>query len=121
MSPDASDRQESVVANTTETRSVDAVLSAFANEERRAVVRALGASDEDDLAVTTLADRVAERVHGGTADAEYANRAIVRLQHVHLPKLAATDLVVHDTDRDLVRGTVGDRERDLLDCVSAYE
>lgn len=71
----------------------DAVLSALAHEERQQVLSYLATIREpasfDDLRAAL--DAVTVDTSGDEAD-----RLAVRLHHVHLPKLAAADLVTYD-------------------------
>ncbi|MEF8786174.1 MAG: hypothetical protein V5A45_09595 [Haloarculaceae archaeon] len=106
------------------TVTLDAVLSAVANEQRRAVLRVLADSDEEGLAFQTLVDRVADRVRA--ADAEpipetHRQRIRTALYHSHLPKLEACGMVVHETDTNRVKNITGELGKELLTVVESYE
>lgn len=108
----------------TESTAPDAVLSAVANEHRRVVLRALDQADEETMAVGTLVDRVAEQVRADDGERlgdEHRERVHTALYHVHLPKLEASGMVVHDTQVGQVRDVTGELERDLLTVVESYE
>lgn len=102
----------------------DAVLTAVANERRRVVLRVLDQTDEGAMAFDTLVDRVAERVRtddGELPADEHRQRVRTTLHHVHLPKLEASGMIVHDTETKQVRNVTGALGRELLTVVEPYE
>lgn len=83
------------------------VFDAMANERRRQVVAVLaGESTATDL--STLVDRVANRLPSDRTDptSRPALRQLrVSLHHQHLPKLAAAGLVEYDAEAETVEST----------------
>jgi|AntRauTorcE11898_2_1112593.scaffolds.fasta_scaffold29621_2 DNA-binding transcriptional ArsR family regulator len=102
----------------------DAVLSAVANEQRRAVLRVLDDSDEEGLTFQTLVDRVADHVRADDVESipeTHRQRVRTALYHSHLPKLEACGMVVHETDTNRVKNTTGELGRELLTVVEPHE
>ncbi|MFC7006557.1 DUF7344 domain-containing protein [Halalkalicoccus salilacus] len=114
-----------MTASTTESgRSIppDVVLSAVADEHRRAVLRSLNQTDQNVMDVDALADLVAERVRNGEpSDDEHRRRVYIALHHVHLPKLEACGMILHDTETKQVRSATGELGQRLLSVVEPYE
>lgn len=102
--------------------SLDAVLSAVANEQRRAVLRVLKGTNGEAMAASTLADEVADRVPAddGQAD-DHRQQVRTALHHSHLPKLEACGLVVYESETDQVRNLSGELSQKLLSVVEPYE
>lgn len=89
-----------------ETDDWDEVLDCLACPRRRSALSALAATDgSEDL--TALAFQVAEREGRSSDDAASAavdvDRTLLELRHVHLPKLAALDLVAFDDEASTAR------------------
>lgn len=77
----------------------DVVLSALANEHRRAVLRSLNQTEGAAMQVSALVDQVAERVlDGESPDDDHRQRVHTALHHIHLPKLEACGMIVRDTE-----------------------
>lgn len=114
-----------MTASTTENeRSVppDVVLSAVAEEHRRAVLRSLNQTDQNVMDVDALAALVAERVRNGEpSDDEHRRRIHIALYHIHLPKLEASGMIVYDTETKQVRNATGELGQELLRVVEPYE
>lgn len=97
--------------------SPETVLSTLANEQRRAVLRALEDAEGDTMSLDALSAHVASEVgpnEAGAAGAAHRQRVRTALYHVHLPKLDACGMVVHDTDALSVRTVLDERGRELL-------
>ncbi|MEF8779216.1 MAG: hypothetical protein V5A46_00885 [Haloferacaceae archaeon] len=104
--------------------SPDTVLSAVADERRRAVLDALDNASEKTLEFDALVDRVADRVRDGDSDRasdEHRQRVRIALHHTHLPKLKAARIVDHETETGHVQFVGGELERDLLALIEQYE
>lgn len=101
---------------------LDAILSAAANEQRRAVLRLLSHTEREGMEVSALADQVAEHVgKGGPLTDEHRQRIRTALHHIHLPKLEACGTIVHDPKSELVRRVNGELEQELLTVAESYE
>lgn len=100
----------------------DVVLSAVANDHRRAILRALTHTDEETMEVNELTEHVAEHLRDGEPpDDDHRQRVRIALHHIHLPKLEACGMVSHDTETDRVRNATGELSRELLTVVESYE
>lgn len=78
----------------------EAVLLALAGEQRRAIVRLLEDSPDDQLPIEGVIDEVTTHIGGGDNDADRRrHRTRIGLYHLHLPKL--DDAGIADWDRDL--------------------
>lgn len=100
----------------------DVVLSAIAHEQRRAVLHALTHADKTRMEVSTLVDRVSERVRNGEPpDVEHRQRIHTALHHVHLPKLDSCGMVVYDTETKQVKNTTGELAQELLALIAPYD
>ena len=100
----------------------DEVLSAVANEQRRAVLRSLNRTEGETMEFNTLTDQVAEHVRdGGLPDDEHRQRIHIALHHIHLPQLEDCGMIVNDTETDQVRIVNGELSKELLMLVDAYE
>lgn len=100
----------------------DVVLSAVADEHRRAVLRSLNQTDQNEMDVDALADLVAERVRNGEpSDDEHRRRIHIALHHIHLPKLEACGMILYDTETKQVRNVTGELSQRLLSVVEPYE
>jgi len=69
------------------------------------VIRILESSDEDSLSVRTLAREVTsieEGVPRKCATGDPYHSVYVALSHTHLPTLSETDIIIYDSDRQMV-------------------
>lgn len=102
--------------------SLDTVLAAVADEQRRAVLTVLDRTDEGAIPFETLASRVAALVRDGEVpEAEHKQRVRTSLHHSHLPKLAACGLVAYDADAMTVRKGDSRLRRQLRTALESYE
>ncbi len=96
------------------------VLSAIADDHRRAVLRSLHRAGDGGMTTDELVEEVAALAgNAGPLDPERRRRARTQLHHVHLPRLAEDGLVVRDGDR--VHAVTGELSRELLAAVAPYE
>ena len=104
--------------------SADTILSAVANEHRRATLNALDNASEKTLAYDALVDRVANRVRNEDANLEsdeHQQRVRIALHHTHLPKLEEARIIDYEAETGHVRFIGGELEQDLLTLVEPYE
>lgn len=99
---------------TAESARLDRLLSAFASEPRRRVLAHVQNTDEETASLDGLAEHVA-----ATQDEGALEQARIHLHHVHLPKLAAADLIDYDADTRTIRYGGGPAGVDI-DAVSQY-
>lgn len=103
----------------------DAVLSAVANDHRRAVLRSLNQTDGKVMEFGALVDQVTEHVRDGEPpDDEHRQRVRIELHHIHLPKLEDCGMIVHDTETMQIRnvtGTSPELGKELLALIAPYE
>ena len=107
-----------------EPASPDAVLSALADEHRRAVLRSLDSAEDEALPFDVLANRVADLVRNEVAERTTDDhRQCVRtaLHHTHLPMLEDCRIVDYDDNTTQVRTVTGDMSQELLSIVESYE
>jgi DNA-binding transcriptional ArsR family regulator len=100
--------------------SSDAILSAVANEHRRAILNSLDNALEQTLEYDVLVDRVADRVRDDDAKREFdghRQRVRIALHHTHLPKLEEAGIIDYETETGHVQFVGGELERDLLTLV----
>ena len=100
--------------------SPDTILSAVANEHRRAVLNALDNAFEQTLEYDVLVDRVADRVRDDDAKRELdrlRQRVRIALHHTHLPKLEEARIIDYEAQTGHVQFVGGDLERHLLTLV----
>ena len=101
--------------------SPDAVLSALADEHRRAVLRSLNSAKDEALTFDVLVNRVADQVcTEGTTDVQQ-QRVRTALHHTHLPKLEECRMIDYDTHTKQVRTVSGGMGQELLEVVESYE
>lgn len=104
--------------------SPDVILSAVANEHRRAVVDGLNNTLDETLEFDVLVDRVADRLwdEGAklTSD-EHRQRVRIALHHIHLPKLKEARIIDYENKTGYIRFVGGELERDLLTLVRPYD
>ena len=97
--------------------SSDAVLSAVADEHRRAILTAVNNAPEKTLEYDVLVDCVADRVRNeGTnwGPDEHRQRVRIALHHTHLPKLEEAQIIDYDAETRHVQFVGGELERELL-------
>jgi DNA-binding transcriptional ArsR family regulator len=100
----------------------DAVLSAVADDHRRAVLRTLERTGETERSFEALVEAVAERLDaGGTPAPDRRRRVRTALHHVDLPKLAACGLIDYDPESKRVRSRSGELIRTLLADLEPFE
>lgn len=100
------------------------VVSAVADEHRRAVLRVLDCPDTgaEPMDLDTLVERVTRVIdRNGRSAEEHRYRTRLLLRQQHLPKLDACGLIRHDTDRKQVRSVTDDLSRELLAVIESYE
>lgn len=104
--------------------SADAILSAVANEHRRAILHALDDASEKTLDYDALVDDVADRVRDETTERapdEQRRRVRIELHHTHLPKLEEPRIIDYEGDTGQVRFIGGDLEREILSVVETNQ
>ena len=117
-----SDYMTNSSAKTRNTISPDAVLSAVANDHRRAILQILNRTDRGVMGVSTLTDQVAEHVRDGEPpDDDQRQRVRAALQHTHLPKLEACGMIVYDAETEQVRNVADELGQELLALIAPYE
>jgi len=102
----------------------DTILSAVANEHRRATLNALDNASEKILEYDALVDRVADRVRNEDPrreSDEHQQRVRIALHHTHLPKLEEARIIDYEAETGHVRFVGGELEQDLLTLVEPYE
>ena len=103
--------------------SPDRLLSAVANEHRRAILNSLTSTSEKTLTHDALVDRVADRVRDEDAERasdEHRQRVRIALHHTHLPKLEELRIIDYETETGLVQFVGGELEQDILTLVESY-
>ncbi|UPW01358.1 hypothetical protein M0R88_04450 [Halorussus gelatinilyticus] len=109
-------------AETRDTISPDAVLSAVADDHRRAVLQILNRTDGGVMEMSALTDAVAEHVRDGEPpDDDQRRRVRTALHHTHLPKLEACEMVVYDAETEQVRNVADELGQELLALIAPYE
>ncbi|WP_198665749.1 DUF7344 domain-containing protein [Haloprofundus halophilus] len=104
--------------------SPDTILSAVANEHRRATLNALDNASEKTLEYDVLVDRVANRVrdeHVDRVSDEHRQRVRIVLHHTHLPKLEEAQIIDYEAETGHVEFVGGELERDLLTLIGPYD
>jgi hypothetical protein len=102
----------------------DTLLSAVANEQRRAILASLTNASENTLEFDTLVDCVADLIHdedGARPSDKNRLRARIALHHSHLPKLAEAGIIEYDAGTGPVRFVGGELERELLKLVRSED
>lgn len=104
--------------------SLDKVLSAVANEQRRAIINSLSNASENTLEYDTLVDRVADTIRDddveGVSD-EHRQRVRITLRHTHLPKLEEIRMIDYKAETGHVQFTGGELIQELLALVQSYD
>jgi hypothetical protein len=104
--------------------SPDTILSAVANEHRRAMVKTLDNASEETLEYNALVDCVADRVRNEDPrreSDEHQQRIRIELHHTHLPKLEEARIIDYEAETGHVRFVGGEPEEDILTLVAPYE
>jgi uncharacterized protein YydD (DUF2326 family) len=104
--------------------SPDTILSAVANEHRRAILHALDTAPEKTLEYDALVDRVADRIRDEDAERvseEHRQRVRITLHHTHLPKLAEAQMIDYEGDTGNVEFVGGALEQEILTLVEPYD
>jgi hypothetical protein len=98
------------------------VLSAVADDHRRAVLRSLHDTEGGKMDLEVLTEEVADRLEkDALSEDEHRQRILIALHHNHLPKLDAAEMVVYTAERKSVRTTAGELGTKLLDTVGPYD
>jgi DNA-binding response OmpR family regulator len=103
---------------------LDRLLSAVANEHRRAILNSLTSASEKTLTRDALIDRVTDRVRDEDAERasdEHRQRVRIALHHTHLPKLEELRIIDYETETGLVQFVGGELEQDILTLVEPYD
>lgn len=74
----------------------DALYRLLADERRRQILSFLTDRVGEPVLVDRLVDEVAENERPDPGPANHRDRVAIDLHHVHIPKLADTDVVEHD-------------------------
>ena len=96
---------------TTDKPAIDVVFEAMADGQRRAVLAFL--LDISEATVEELAAAIEEQANGYHRS-DHGSDPVVRLHHVHLPKLADANLVDYDRGSGQVKYVGGSEIADLL-------
>lgn len=96
---DGGNRNEEAGSRNDERLPLDAVLKLLARRPRRLILHYLAA--EDDAAFEDLITFVID--HDVDVETDDHDRLLIALYHLHLPKLAAADLIDYDTRDETVR------------------
>ncbi|WP_236608601.1 hypothetical protein [Salinarchaeum sp. Harcht-Bsk1] len=102
----------------------DTILSAVANEHRRATLHALDGASGETLAYDDLVDRVADRVRNEDPrleSDEHRQRVRIELHHTHLPKLEEARMIDYEAETGRVQFVGGELEQQLLTLVAPHE
>jgi len=104
--------------------SPDTILSAVADEHRRAILDALDNASEKTLEYDVLVDRVANRVRDEDAKREsdeHRQRVRIALHHTHLPKLEEARIIDYETETGYIQFIGGELEQKILTLVEPYD
>ncbi|WP_433630261.1 DUF7344 domain-containing protein [Halomicrococcus sp. NG-SE-24] len=104
--------------------SVDRILSAVANEHRRAILYSLTSASDRTLEYDALVDRVADRMGDENAEEgsdEHRQRVRIALHHSHLPKLAEAQIIDYEAEAGHVQFDGGELEQAILTLVESYD
>jgi DNA-binding transcriptional ArsR family regulator len=103
--------------------SSDKILSAVANDHRRAILRSLIDASDGTLGYDTLVDHIADRVEAENTDGvsdEHRQRVRIALHHTHLPKLAEAGIIDYEAEAGQIQFVGGELERDILTLVGPH-
>ncbi|WP_323173266.1 hypothetical protein [Natrialba sp. PRR66] len=104
--------------------SPDTILSAVANEHRRATLNALDNASEKTLEYDVLVDRVADRVRDEDAKREsdeHRQRIRIVLHHTHLPRLDEARIIDYEAETGHVQFVGGELEQKIRRLVEPYD
>ncbi|WP_249361534.1 hypothetical protein [Haloterrigena sp. H1] len=104
--------------------SPNTVLSAVANEHRRAILDALDNAAEKTLEYDVLVDRVADRVRNEDEkweSDEHRQRVRIALHHTHLPKLDEARIIDYEAETGHVQFVGGELEQKILALIQPYD
>lgn len=104
--------------------SPDTILSAIANERRRAILSVLANAPGRTLEYDALVDRVAARIWDEDTEQgsdEHRQRVRIALRHTHLPKLAEARIIDYEADTGHVQFVGGALEQEILTLVEPYD
>jgi hypothetical protein len=103
--------------------SPDTILSAVANEHRRAILNAVTNASEQTLAYDALVERVADRVRDEDEreSDEHRQRVRIALHHTHLPKLDEARMIDYTDETGHVQFVGGELEQKILQLVEPYD
>ena len=104
--------------------SSDTILSAVANDHRRAILDTLENASGKKLSYDVLVDRVADRVRDECTNRdsnEHRQRVRIALHHAHLPKLAEARMIDYEDETGHVEFVGGELEQDLVTRVESYD
>lgn len=98
-------------------------ISALSNPRCRLACRYFVESDETVAELSDLVDYVVcqECQHGGEVPGDHRTEVTIQLYHVHLPKLAETDVLEFDPRSRIVRYRGDDLVEELLRVISDDE
>ncbi len=114
----------SMPAERAQSISPDEVLSAVANEQRRAIIDSLNSASERTLDYDTLVDRVADTVRDEDVQEisdEQRQRVRIALRHTHLPKLEEIRVIDYETETGYVQFVGGEMVQDVIELVKSYD
>jgi len=101
---------------------LDEVLSAVANEQRRAIIDSLNSASEKTLDYDTLVDRVADTVRDEErVSDEHRQRVRIALRHTHLPKLEEIQVIDYDAETGHVQFVGDEMVQEVLMLVKSYD
>ncbi|MFT4885674.1 MAG: hypothetical protein ACI8U4_003201 [Natronomonas sp.] len=101
---------------------VDAIVSAVADEHRRATLRLLNHAETGTMDLDALADRVAEHVEtADRSEEDHRHRVRIALHQVHLPKLDAYGMVRYDPETKEARSVSDELSEELLAVLESYD
>lgn len=124
---DMQSRQEFSGSERLRSLSSDTILSAVANEHRRAILTVLDDARDKTLDFEGLVNRVADRVRDGDAGQvsdEQRRRVRIALHHSHLPKLDDARILDYEAETGhvtFVGGELGGEIRTLVDSYDDFE
>ena len=104
--------------------SPDTILSAVADEHRRAILDALDTAPDNTLEYDALVERVADRIRDEDAERvsdEHRQRVRIALHHTHLPKLDEARIIDYEGDTGHVEFVGGALEQEILTLVEPYD
>lgn len=85
------------------TSPIDTYLELVANEYRRETLQLLRGDGDDEITLDALLDHLSRDGGPNTGQSEDRKQLALRLQHIHLPKLAAHDVIEYDPEGGHIR------------------